>query len=299
MDWKDSSLVDLRTPAEFAQGHIPGAINLPLLTNEERHVVGCAYKQQGVAVAIDMGLQAISGRLTQFVRQLRALEPLTVYCWRGGMRSGSVTALCQQLKIRVQALPGGYKAFRRWALAQINKPRPLLVLGGYTGCGKSQLLREWAQRGVQVLDLEKLANHRGSSFGGLGMPPQPTQEQFENEICMSLWRMKPDQPIWVEDESRLLGHCEIPNDLYRQLRAAPMMRLECTREERINNLVKEYGAFTTQEAREAMLRLSKRLGGQRTAQIGEAIERRDVVEAASLLLDYYDRTYAHKRGYRL
>jgi len=255
--------------------------------------VGCAYKQQGVAVAVDIGLRCVGARLPELIGQLRELSgPLRIYCWRGGMRSGSLTALCQQIGLPAVAMKGGYKAFRRWALQQLCQQRRLHVLGGYTGCGKSELLRQMASD-HQVLDLEQLANHRGSSFGAIGLPPQPTTEQFENQIACQLAPMDPEQPVWVEDESRSLGHCKVPDPLFAQMTTAPLFRIERSIDERVNILVKEYGAYPVEGILEAVQRLSKRLGGLRTAQICNALQQGELAQAAALLLDYYDRTYTH------
>ncbi|NBW62949.1 MAG: tRNA 2-selenouridine(34) synthase MnmH, partial [Synechococcaceae bacterium WB4_1_0192] len=170
-------VVDVRAPAEFAQGHIPGARNLPLFSDEERAAVGTTYKQQGRTAAVQLGLELVGPKLAALGQSLSSWsseangQPLRLHCWRGGMRSGSVAWLADSLDLPVLLLEGGYKAYRRWVLEQLLLPWPIHLLGGRTGTGKTDLLLALERRGVAVLDLEGLAHHRGSSFGNLGLPP--------------------------------------------------------------------------------------------------------------------------------
>ena len=294
-------VVDVRSPAEFAQGHIPGAINLPLFSDAERAEVGTTYKRQGRQQAVSLGLQLVGPRLEQLGSGLRQVlegrEPgavLRLHCWRGGMRSGSVAWLAGVLELPVQLLEGGYKAYRRWALELFEQPWPLRVLAGRTGTGKTDLLHALAALGVAVVDLEGLAHHRGSSFGGLGLPPQPSSEHYENRLALALWRLREAGPIWLEAESAQVGRCRIPGSLWRQMKTAPALEICRPLEERLQRLVEVYGHQGQEPLRQATARIARRLGPQRTALALEAINAGDWAEACRQMLDYYDRCYDHE-----
>lgn len=293
-------LVDVRAPAEFAQGHIPGANNLPLFSDEQRAAVGTTYKQQGRQAAVQLGLNLVGPRLGELGAGLQALaeqtpgQPLRVHCWRGGMRSASIAWLASQLDLPVVLLEGGYKAFRRWVLSLFETPWPIHLLGGRTGSGKTDLLLALAQQGAAVIDLEGLAHHRGSSFGSLGMPPQPSTEHYENRIAMSLLQLKGCSQIWVEAESAQVGRCRIPAGLWTQMQGAPLLEIRRPLAERLEQLVAVYGIQDQRALKEATERIARRLGPQRTAAALEAIEQQRWGDAAQAMLDYYDRCYDHE-----
>ncbi|WP_411869569.1 tRNA 2-selenouridine(34) synthase MnmH [Vulcanococcus limneticus] len=294
-------VVDMRSPAEFAQGHIPGARNLPLFSDEGRAAVGTTYKQQGRQAAVQLGLQLVGPRLGELGASLSAwsLEaggaPLRLHCWRGGMRSASVAWLAQTLDLPVALLEGGYKVYRRWVLELLERPWPLRLLGGRTGTGKTDLLLALARRGVAVLDLEGLAHHRGSSFGGLGLPPQPSTEHYENRIAAVLQGCDPaTAEIWVEAESVQVGRCRVPAGIWRQMQSAPLLEVVRPLEERLRQLVAVYGAQDPEELAEATRRIARRLGPQRTAAALAAIAEGDWAAACRQMLDYYDRCYDHE-----
>ncbi len=293
------ALLDVRSPAEFAQGHIPGAANLPLFDDAERAEIGTLYKQQGRQVAVQRGLALVGPRLEAMAERLRLEascdpgEPLRLLCWRGGMRSGSVAWLAAQLDLPVQLLQGGYKAFRRWTLELFEQPWPLRLLGGRTGTGKTELLLALAQRGVAVVDLEGLAHHRGSSFGALGLPPQPSSEHYENRLALAFDRLRGAAEIWLEAESVQVGRCRIPAGLWRQMKAAPALEVQRPLSERIAHLVRIYGVQDPAALAEATERIARRLGPQRTAAALAAIAERDWSAACAQMLDYYDRCYDH------
>jgi tRNA 2-selenouridine synthase len=292
-------ILDVRSPAEFSQGHIPGAVNLPLFNDDERAEIGTLYKQQGRRPAVQRGLALVGPRLEAMADRLAQEaarhpgEPLRLLCWRGGMRSGSVAWLASQLELPVQLLEGGYKAFRRWTLELFEQPWPLRLLGGRTGTGKTELLLALAQRGVAVVDLEGLAHHRGSSFGALGLPPQPSSEHYENRLAIALDRLRGAGTIWLEAESVQVGRCRIPAGLWRQMKAAPALEVQRPFEERIAHLVRIYGVQDPAALAEATERIARRLGPQRTAAALAAIAERDWATACAQMLDYYDRCYDH------
>lgn len=292
-------MLDVRSPAEFAQGHIPGACNLPLFDDAGRAEVGTTYKQQGRQAAVLCGLALVGPRLEAMAAALaeRAAaspgQPLRLLCWRGGMRSASLAWLAGQLDLPVLLLEGGYKAYRRWVLALFERPWPLRLLGGRTGTGKTDLLLALADRGVAVVDLEGLAHHRGSSFGALGMPPQPSSEHYENRLAMALRALAGAEEIWLEAESVQVGRCRIPIGLWRQMKAAPALEVQRPLAPRLAQLVRIYGVQDPEQLAEATRRIARRLGPQRTAVALEAIAAADWTAACRQMLEYYDRCYDH------
>jgi tRNA 2-selenouridine synthase len=289
-------ILDVRAPAEYAQGHIPGAISLPLFTDEERARIGTTYKQVNPDKAVLLGLDYFGPKMRRMVEEARKLAPgqeVRLHCWRGGMRSGAVQWLLELGGLQVNLLDKGYKDYRRWALAEMARPRQLRVLGGYTGSGKTAVLHALAAQGEPVLDLEKLANHQGSSFGSLGQPPQPTQEQFENDLAAALAALPDDRPIWIEDESRSIGGLGIPNDFFAQMQAAPLLVLDVPREARVQYLAADYGRHDAGGLASAVLRLGKRLGGLVTKEALGAIAENDMPRMVELVLAYYDKSYGY------
>jgi tRNA 2-selenouridine synthase len=273
-----------------------------LFDNRERAEIGTLYKQVSRDAAVLRGLELVGPKLAYFVRTARELAPdggeVLVHCWRGGMRSGSMAWLLETAGIPTATLQGGYKAYRQAVLQEFEKPLNLLVLGGKTGSGKTDVLHELARRGEQVLDLERLAHHRGSSYGMLGQPSQPSVEQFENLLFEEIRTLKPTRRIWVEDESRKVGTCVLPEGFWRQFLAAPVLALEVPLEARVQFLVKTYGQFPREELRAATERIRKRLGNDRHQLALDALDRGDYAEVVRLTLAYYDKAYQHALSQR-
>ena len=290
-------ILDVRAPIEFAQGHVPGALNLPLFTDEERARIGTTYKQVSQDRAVHLGLELFGPKMSAMVKLAQKLVPgkeVRLHCWRGGMRSGAVLWLLELAGFKVHLLNHGYKDYRRAVLASFAEPRQWRVLGGLTGSGKTDVLHALATApGQHVLDLEGLANHKGSAFGAIGQPAQPTQEQFENNLAAAMGRLPTNAPIWVEDESRQIGRLTIPPALFAQMRAAPRWVLEVPRAARVAKLAAEYGAEAPAELAAAIERLQKRLGGLATQQALAAVEAGDFPLMVELVLDYYDKTYTY------
>ncbi len=288
-------VIDVRSPGEFAHGHIPGAFNIPLFDDAERAKVGTRYKRAGRDAAVLTGLELIGPKLASFVKQSRRLSPdgeVLVHCWRGGMRSASFAWLLETAGLRVAGtLRQGYKAFRQEALHAFEKPLPLVVLGGQTGSGKTEILHSLRQLGEQVVDLEGLAHHKGSSFGAIGEAPQPTVEQFENELFAALRPLDPGRRIWLEDESATIGTVRIPHPFFAQMRRAPVFFLEVPKEERIGRLVQMYTGCDDALLAEAVERIHKRLGGQHYARAMQALSAGDYATVADVTLTYYDKAY--------
>jgi tRNA 2-selenouridine synthase len=199
-------VIDVRSESEYREGHMRNAFNISLLNNAERVAVGTDYKQKGQLEAIKTGFRLVGPRLAGIIEDTEKIgKELLVYCWRGGMRSSNFCQFVGMAGIKTQLLRGGYKAYRQLALEAFKKPLQLIVIGGCTGSGKSEILHALAAQGEQVIDLEKLANHKGSAFGGLMMPPQPTTEQFQNDLFEEVLKLDPDKRVWIEDESLAVG----------------------------------------------------------------------------------------------
>ena len=290
-------VIDVRSPSEFLQGHIPGAINIPLFDDLERKEVGTLYKQVNREAAIFAGLEFVGKKLAGLARegiqQAGKKKELLVHCWRGGMRSRSMAWLFETAGITCWLLEGGYKSYRRHVREQLDVPLTLKVVGGKTGSGKTAILSQLSLLGEQVIDLEALARHKGSAFGALGEAAQPTTEQFENELCRIAGGLDRRRRVWIEDESRNIGKCVIPLELYRQMREGETFFLDIPREERARHLVGAYASHPPEELIACVQRIQKRLGGDRTVEAIEAIGREDFLTAVMVSLHYYDKAYMH------
>ncbi len=290
-------VLDVRSPSEYLQGHIPAAISFPLFSDEERAGVGTLYKKKGGQAALKLGLDLVGPKLASFVEKGEKLASpsghFRIYCARGGMRSSSLHWLLETAGFRCTRLSGGYKAFRRWTLDQFEKEYQLSVLGGLTGSGKTEKLLQLEREGEQVLNLEEFASHRGSSFGHLGCAEQPSCEHFENLIAVKLSQFDPDKTIWIEDESRMIGKCRIPQGLWGQMSLGKLIWLSCPKEERIERLSRHYTHHPEEEMVQATLKLAKKLGAVKTGQIIEYIQNHHFETAISTLLDYYDQAYSY------
>lgn len=286
--------MDVRSPLEFQEGHIRGAINIPLLNNEERIAVGTDYKQKGQAEAIKTGFRLVGPRLEQIISDTEKVssdKELLVHCWRGGMRSNNFCKFISMAGIKSHALTGGYKAYRQFALEAFKKPLPIVLLGGCTGSGKSEILRALQNKGEQILDLEKLANHKGSAFGGLLMPAQPTTEQFQNELFEEIIKLDITKRIWVEDESIAIGKIFLPNDFWNTMRESAIVQMDVSKEIRVQRLVNEYGPANRDEFLASMSKVTKKLGGQHFNAAKEKLLQDDMASTIEILLTYYDKAY--------
>ena len=290
-------LLDVRSPGEYRQGHIPGAVALPLFDDAERAEVGTLYKQTSPDAALLRGLEIAGGKMRQLVEGARAAAPggrVVVQCWRGGQRSGSVGWLLERAGMQVAQLSGGYKAWRAYARDWLGQDHHRLrVLSGPTGSGKTHVLHALRELGEDVLDLEGLAHHKGSSFGALGEDPQPSTESFENRLFAALHAIPAGRTVWVEDESRMIGTVCQPDVFYDRLTSAPVVELRQPEAWRVQNLVDDYAAYPQDQLAAAFTRLRKRLGGQHLTTALEALGRGDYPTAARVALVYYDKTYAH------
>jgi len=295
-DQQNLPVIDVRSPGEFEKGHFPGAHNIPLFDNEERAIVGTLYKQVGREEAYLKGLELVGPKMRSFVERAREIAPegsLLTYCWRGGMRSSSMAWLWESSGLTVNTLEGGYKACRRWLLEGMKEEVRLHVLGGPTGSGKTVILHELARLGEQVIDLEGLANHKGSAFGAIGEEPQPSVEQFENLLWKALEAQDLSRPIWVEDESIHIGKVLIPKPFYRKMQESPVFVIEVPVDVRLDHLVEVYTGVSNDLLKGAIQRIRKRLGNENTIKAQEAVDHGDYRSAAAICLTYYDKTYGY------
>jgi tRNA 2-selenouridine synthase len=316
---KHHPLIDVRSPGEYNHAHIPGAHSMPLFTDEERKIVGTAYKQQSREKAIKIGLEFFGPKMRKMVEEAEILtngrNMMTVntdngqhkpnivllYCWRGGMRSGAVSWLLDMYGFKVYTLIGGYKKFRNYVLDTFAQPFKFNIIGGYTGSGKTELLKALKEKGQAVINLEGIAQHKGSAFGNIGMPTQPTQEMFENSLAKELRTLgvnsnfstigSPHSPIWLEDESQRIGLVNIPGAVWKNMRTSPVYFLNIPFEERLKHITEEYGCLDKGKMIAAIGRIKEKLGGLNAKTAIQLLEEGNTLESFRILLKYYDKFY--------
>lgn len=301
----DILLFDVRSPVEYQKGHIPSAISLPLFSDEERKSIGIIYKGEGSQAAFYKGLDFVGPKMRTLVERVSSLadkkQKIVIYCARGGKRSESVHWLLQQSDIQdVFRLEGGYQQFRNTVLRLFQQKYPTIVLSGLTGVGKTKILHALHRMGGQCIDLERIARHRGSVFGGHPNIKQPTQQLFENALAKNLYcHRHPESVIFVEDESKLIGKCYIPSVFFSQnIKEASEIHLTCSIEQRISNLMEEYGSLEVHDLLIALHKLEKRLGREKVKRISNYIQCGDLYSAIRHILDYYDHKYAYNPSKR-
>jgi tRNA 2-selenouridine synthase len=286
--------IDVRSPIEYEQDHIPGSINIPLFSNEERAEIGTAYTHEGPETAVELGERYAEPKIPHYLEQVKSCARegrVLVLCARGGMRSGRFSEFLAEHGYRPYRLRNGYKGYRRYVQSSFERKLSLIVLGGRTGCGKTDILGEMAGLGEQVLDLEGLANHRGSAFGSVGLGAQPSTRHFENCLFHEILRLDRDKPIWVEDESLNIGKVVLPAPFYDQLQSTELVLIDMDRSQRIERLCRDYGSAGKAPLIEALGKIRKRVGLENHQRALKAIEGDNLPEAVSLVLDYYDKCY--------
>jgi tRNA 2-selenouridine synthase len=291
---KTLNTLDVRAPIEYEQGHIPNAINFPILNNEERKEVGTCYKQNGHEAAVILGYKLVGPHFHQLVKKAYKQfekKEIIIHCYRGGLRSRIMANLLSTAGFQVHLLQGGYKKYRHWTLEKLEADYHFKVLGGFTGSGKTTILKQFAAQNIQVLDLENIANHRGSAFGNIGLPAQPTNEQFENLLAFELHQMNAGIPIWIEDESSMIGRCKVPTKIHEAIRNNQLYFLEIDLDERVKNIINDYGHFDKEILIQATQKLHKRLGDLRTREAVQLLQENNFTDWAKTMLIYYDKTY--------
>ena len=298
---KESIVLDVRSEGEYKQGHLPGAINVPLLNNEERKIVGTTYKQVGREAAVIKGFELVGHKFADYIKLVQKLSPtkkISVYCWRGGMRSNTMAWLLQLSGFNVTVLKGGYKTFRNWALEILKEERNVVILGGKTCTGKTELLKKLKETGEQVIDLEQLACHKGSTFGALGQAAQPSNEHFENVLSLEWYTYNNKNVIWLENESNRIGGIKIPDTVFEMMRKAKLIDVVLPLEQRIKRVLDEYAVFSVELLEEGTRRLEKRLGNLRMTQAIAFLKENKLEQWAKMMLDYYDDAYEHSNSKR-
>lgn len=293
-DNPDIPVIDVRSPSEYTTGHITGARNIPLFTDEERASVGTIYVKSGRDEAMEKGLEYVGPKMKEIAvaaKKIAVGDQLKVYCWRGGMRSEKMSWLFELVGIKCFVLKGGIKAYRNQLLQDFAAIKNLIILQGSTGTGKTEILRRMQDMGEQVIDLEKVANHRGSAFGDVGLGEQPSSQQFQNDIHAGLLRMDQERRIWVESESLTIGKVYLPETLWEKMNQSMLVEIEIPREKRLERIVSEYGAFNREILIERTLKIQKRFGGNNVRDVVSLIREGNLDAAADLLLKYYDKSY--------
>ncbi len=302
LEARNALLVDVRSPAEFEEDHLPGAFNVPLLNNQERHEVGIVYKQVGPYKARKLGLKMAAPKIEGFLNTIleqKKEKDLIFYCWRGGLRSYSMATFFDLLDLPVSIIDGGYKSYRNFVLEKINNPYPfeLIVLYGMTGSGKTEVLQHLKNMEVPVIDLEKLACHRGSAFGHIGISEKRNQKQFDNLLSQEILKYKNEKHVFVEGESRKIGSLLLPEYWMRCAKSARKILVSAPLSARIERIVRTYSQV---EALEMTFLLSiekirKRLGGAFFQELKTLLDQKNFRDFIGKILEnYYDKTYFPK-----
>lgn len=299
-----AAIVDVRSPKEYAQDHIYGAINLPILDDDERALIGTIYKQEGKEYAVEQGLDITQGKMSDFLERFRQLkegyEQIVIYCFRGGMRSQSISEYLYLQGIPVMKLHRGYKAYRRYVLNFFEQKLDrftFVVLHGHTGVGKTELLQELSRKGYDALDLEFYAKHSGSVFGDLFFEQsQPPQKIFERELFRHLYYSR-SKYILMESESPKIGRVFVPQPFAKKMENDRHILVQCSLKERVKRSVRDYTAMNDlqdEKLRQAIYFLKKTIGGQKVQELNAQIEQKHYVEVAEYLMaHYYDRMYEY------
>jgi tRNA 2-selenouridine synthase len=289
-------IIDVRAPVEFKKGHLPGAVNIPLFEDIERAEIGTLFKQQGKDTAVTRGLEIVSPKMVGFVNQVRQLSKnknVFVYCFRGGMRSNSFAWLMNTSGLNARILKGGYKSYRNHVLNYFAQPQQLILLGGHTGSGKTDIIKHLAQSGVQTIDLEGLANHKGSAFGGINEDKQPSQQNFEHGLYQAFQKLDVMKSIVLEDESKSIGYNKIPHALWLQMKQATIVKLDIPFELRIENLVKDYATTDIEALKACVVKIAQQLGLLNTKLCLQYLDEGNLHDTARLTLQYYDKVYGY------
>ncbi len=289
-------VIDVRSPSEFNHGHIPNAENIYLLDDDERKIVGTIYKEEGREAAILKGLEYVGNRMSNILKEVDKISKnnvILMHCFRGGMRSESVAWLCSNYKYDVYVLDGGYKSYRRYVLESFNnKKYRINLVTGRTGSKKTLILNRLKELEYNVIDLEGIAKHKGSAFGWINEGEQPSQEQFENNLCYELYKYADNSYLWVEDESLLIGKRAIPRGFFDNMKSPEnIIYLNVPIEERAKYITDTYGKYSIDDLKESIIKIKKRLGDERMREALELLEDGKIYECVLVLLYYYDKAY--------
>ncbi len=289
-------IIDVRSPKEYSHASIPNAINVSLFSDEEREAVGISYKEHGRECAMLLGLKIVAPNMVSILENIIGImngkTDVLIHCARGGMRSEFLSYLLSMYGFNVHILIGGYKAYRNYVLSMFEINYKCIILSGYTGSAKTFILKEIEKMGENVIDLEGLANHKGSAFGGIGENEQPTQEQFENNLAYQLELINSDETVWLEDESFLVGRCAIPKVLFNQMSSPyKCVFIDVDKTLRAKHISKNYGIYDKTLLKESIIKIRKRLGDVRMNEALALLDDDKITECVIILLDYYDKSY--------
>lgn len=293
---KEGIIIDVRSPIEYFKGHIPRAINVPLFEDAERAEIGTMYKQKGKETAVTRGLEIVSPKMVQFVTQVKAIaqgRKVFVYCFRGGMRSNSFAWLMNTSGLEAQILTGGYKAFRNYVLQYFERKFKLILIGGSTGSGKTEILKKLAALEIQSVDLEAIAHHKGSAFGAINEERQFPQQNFEHHLFDAFSDLNIDQLVVLEDESQTIGFNKIPHPLWLQMKQATIVKFDIPFELRVQKLVVDYSTTDIAALKECVLKISEKLGGDNAKLCLQYLDEGKLADVARRSLQYYDKAYTH------
>lgn len=284
-------IIDVRSPKEFKESTIPGSINIPVFNDEERAEVGTIYKQVGAKEASERGLAIFSQKLPAFISEFKQLEtPFTVFCWRGGMRSKTAATVLDLMGFQVNRLTGGIRTYRQWVANELEKQEfmpKLIVLNGYTGSGKTAILKRLSQDGFPVIDLEEMAGHRGSIFGQIGLEPS-NQTKFDSLLLTEMLRYQREPYVFIEGESKRIGKVGMPQFLYEQKEQGLQLVINLPIEVRVQNIIEDYRPWESpQYFKEAFQLIKKRIHTPVAKQIEVNLDNEDFALATQLLLEYY------------
>lgn len=301
-NFEEYLIIDVRSESEFVHAHIPNAISVPIFDDEQRKIIGTAYKQQSREIAIKIGLDFFGPNMSKIVikveelKKKNTLKKIAIHCWRGGMRSSAMAWLLNFYGIEISLIEGGYKTYRNWCIEQFTKDYPIKIIGGCTGAAKTEVILELQKNNFSAIDLEGLASHKGSAFGYLGMNTQPSQEQFENNLAFAFFNAMQKKPpfIFIEDESQRIGNVHLTNELWNTIRLKNIYFLDIPFKERLKHIVDEYGQFEIEELKNCIIRITKNLGGLNVKNCISFLEENNIENCFSILLNYYDKLY--KKG---
>lgn len=292
-------IIDVRSPSEYNHGHIPNAYNIYLFNDCERKEIGTIYKQRSREESVLKGLEYAAPKITAILKSIDEINKnyngknkILMHCFRGGMRSESVAWLCSNYKYDVYVLKGGYKSYRHYVLDSFDKNYKIYLLTGKTGSGKTLILNKFRELGNNIIDLEYLAKHKGSAFGGINEGKQPTQEQFENYLSYELCKYDKDAILWLEDESFLIGKIALPKALFDTMKnARKIIYLNVSKEIRAKFITDIYGKYNINDLEKSIIKIKNRLGGERMKEALEFLHNGKIYECVLTLLYYYDKAY--------
>lgn len=291
---KGELIIDVRAPIEFFKGHLPNSINIPLFEDSERAEIGTLYKQQGKDTAVNRGMEIVSPKMASFVNKVKTAsknKKVFVYCFRGGMRSNSFAWLMNNSGLEACIMKGGYKAFRNYVLEYFNKEQKIILLGGKTGSGKTDVLKKLNELSYQTIDLEKIAHHKGSAFGTINEQKQNPQQVFEHQLFNELSQLDVTKTIVLEDESQTIGYNKIPIGLWQQMKLATIIKLDIPFELRVQKLVDDYTTVDIEALKSCVVKIAQQLGSLNTKLCLQYLDEKNLHDVARLSLLYYDKAY--------